>query len=143
MFHVNKSSTAGDIIKLALEKRNCDKSENAADFVLIEEIEIKKGKGKKLVHRMLNTDENVYLVQNSWKDSGKLTLTEREKVLVKLEGLDPHPSIRETQSAPVSSPRLRRPNGLVNRVRRLSRSIYSNVVDHIEEEPKHTTVVER
>ena len=144
MFHVNKTSTARDIIKLALEKRNCDILENAADFVLIEELEVRKGKGKKVAQRILNAEENVYLVQNSWKDSGKLTLTEREKVLVKLEGLDPHPSIRETQSAPVSSPRLRRPNGLVNRVRRLSRSIYSNVVDHIEEEPsKQPTVLER
>ena len=142
MFHVNKSSTAGDIIKLALEKRNCDVMENAADFVLIEEIDIKKGKGKKVMHRMLNTDENVYLVQNSWKDSGKLTLTERSKVLVKLQGLDHHPSIRETQSDPVCSPRLRRPNGLVNRVRRLSRSIYygQHLTENIEEESKQAAI---
>ena len=43
----------------------------------------------------------------------------------------------------MTSPRLRRPNGLVNRVRRLSRSIYSNVVDHMEEEPKQTSVPDR
>merc|ERR1712187_825059 len=86
MFHVNKASTARDTIKLALEKRNCD---------IMEEIEVRKGKGKKVVQRILNNEENVYLVQNSWKDSGKLTLT--EKVHVKLEGLDHHPSIRETQ----------------------------------------------
>ena len=63
-------------------------------------------------------------------------------MLVKLQGLDQHPSIRETQSDPVSSPRLRRPNGLVNRVRRLSRSIYygANMGDHIEEEPRHSAM---
>ena len=70
MFLVNKSSTAGDIIKLALEKRQGDTERGEArveDFVLVEEIEIKdvKKKGKKLIHRMMNNDENVYLVQKS------------------------------------------------------------------------------
>ena len=63
-------------------------------------------------------------------------------LFVKLQGLDHHPSIRETQSDPVCSPRLRRPNGLVNRVRRLSRSIYygANMGDQIEEEPKQVVM---
>ena len=104
----------------------------------MEETESKqlKKKGKDLHQRNLNSDENVYLIRNSWKDSGKLTLLERNKSVIKFRGLDHHPSIRETQSDPISSPRLRRP-GLVNRVRRFSRSLYSNGANDIEEETSH------
>ena len=53
-----------------------------------------------------------------------------------------HPSIRETQSDPVSSPRLRRPNNLVNRVRRFSHSLYHAGVGgfngFVEENPSET-----
>ena len=148
MFLVNKSSTAGDIIKLALEKRQGDTERGEArveDFVLVEEIEIKdvKKKGKKLIHRMMNNDENVYLVQNSWKGSGKLTLTERDKVFLKFKNLDHHPSIRETQSDPVFSPRTRRRNGLVNRVRRLSRNIVGGWGEEIEDEVRQAVIMER
>ena len=142
MFLVNKSSTAGDIIKLALEKRQGDqvtKELRVEDFALVEEIELKdpKKKNKRLRHRIMNNDDNVYLVQNSWKGSGKLTLTERDKIYLKFKGLDHHPSIRETQSDPVFSPRTRRRNGLVSRVRRLSRNIVGGTfVDDIEEEVK-------
>merc|ERR1719350_534356 len=135
IFHVSKSSTASDVIKLALE-RGRRISEDPANFILVEETELKhlKKKGKSVHQRILSNDENVYLVQNSWKDSGKLTLLERNKSVIKFRGLDPHPNIRETQSDPVCSPRLRRP-GLVNRVRRFSRSLYNNTgVDDIEEE---------
>ena len=136
IFHVCKSSTALDVIKLALE-RGRRNTEDATNYVLVEEIEMKnpKKKGKSFHQRILSSDENVYLVQNSWRDSGKLTLLERNKSVIKFRGLDPHPNIRETQSDPVSSPRLRRP-GLVNRVRRFSRSLYNNIgPDDIEEEP--------
>ena len=137
MFLVNKSSTASDIIKLALEKRkgDVDINERVEDFALVEEVEVKdpKKKGKRvMVHRMMNNDENVYLVQQG---SGKLTLSEREKIFTKFKGLEHlHPSIRETQSDPVFSPRTRRRNGLVNRVRRLSRNIVGSFVDDIDEE---------
>ena len=142
IFHVCKSSTASDVIKLALE-RGRRNYEDPADFILVEETELKdsKKKGKKLHQRILSSDENVYLVQNSWKHSGKLTLLERNKSVIKFRGLDHHPSIRETQSDPIGSPRLRRP-GLVNRVRRFSRSLYSNGADDIDEEPNQF-VVER
>ena len=125
MFLVSKGSTVGDIIKLALEKRNEDPA-RCAEFVLVEEIEIKdtKKKSKKLIHRLMNMDENVYLVQSSWKGSGKLTLTDRATVFLKYKHLEHHPNIRETQSEPALTPRTaRRRYGLVNRVRRLSRSI--------------------
>merc|ERR1712106_1183596 len=124
IFHVSKSSTASDVIKLALDRGKRSK-EDPANFVLVEETESKNSqkKGKDLHQRILSNDENVYLAQNSWKDSGKLTLLERNKSIIKFRGLDHHPSIRETQSDPISSPRLRRP-GLVNRVRRFSRSLY-------------------
>merc|ERR1712012_62455 len=65
---------------------------------------------------------------------GKLTLTERDKINLKFKNLDLHPSIRETQSDLVFSPRTRRRNGLVNRVRRLSRNIVGSFVDDIDEE---------
>ena len=128
MFLVSKGSTVGDIIKLALEKRN-EEPARCAEFVLVEEIEIKdtKKKSKKLIHRLMNMDENVYLVQSSWKGSGKLTLTDRASVFLKYKHLEHHPNIRETQSDPVLTPRTaRRRYGLVNRVRRLSRSIGFN-----------------
>ena len=125
MFHVSKSSTAADVIKLALQHGRRNLTDHP-DFVLVEEVELKdfKKKGKKLVHRIVNNDENLYLVQSCWKDSGKLTLMEKKETGIKLKGLEVHQSIRETQSDPVQSPRLRRPNNLVNRVRRFSRSIY-------------------
>jgi len=137
IFHVSKSCTVSDVIKLVLERGRRYHGDHT-DFVLVEEIELKdsKKKGKKLVQRILNNEENVYLVQNSWKDSGKLTLLARDKSVIKFRGLDHHPSIRETQSDPVGSPRLRRPNGLVNRVRRFSRSLYHhNGPEDIYEEP--------
>lgn len=149
MFLVNKSSTAGDIIKLALEKRQGDqvvKELKVEDFALVEEIEIRdpKKKVKRLVPRVMKNDENVYLVQNSWKGSGKLTLTERDKLYTMFKGImDHHPSIRETQSDPVFSPRTRRRNGLVNRVRRLSRNIVGSFMDEIDEEVKQAMTVER
>ena len=123
-----------------VKKQNKRKGDNESsdlrseDFALVEEVEVKdaKKKGKRvLIHRMMNNDENVYLVQQG---SGKLSLTDRDKLITKFRGLD-HPSIRETQSDPVFSPRTRRRNGLVNRVRRLSRNIVGTFgVDDIEEE---------
>jgi hypothetical protein len=80
-------------------------------------------------------------VQSSWLGGGKLTLLEREKNLTRLRALDPHPSIRETQSDPCprssisgvpGSPRMRRPNNLVGRVRRFSRSLYADSPAHLE-----------
>ena len=134
IFHVSKSSTSSDVIKLPLDRGRRSK-EDPANFILVEETESKnlKKKGEDLHQRILISDENVYLAQHSWKDSGKLTLLERNKSLIKFRGLDHHPSIRETQSDPISSPRLRRP-GLVNRVRRFSRSLYSNGANDIEKE---------
>ena len=140
IFHVNKSSTANDVIKLAIERgrRNND---DPSDYVLVEETELRdqKKKGTKVHQRILSDDENVYLVQSSWRESGKLTLLEKNKSVIRYRGLDHHPSIRETQSDPICSPRLRRP-GLVNRVRRFSRSLYSSGIDDICEEPKQVTI---
>ena len=116
----------------------------ASSDIRLRQIDLKvKKKGKKLIHRMMNNDENVYLVQNSWKGSGKLTLTERDKVFLKFKNLDHHPSIRETQSDPVFSPRTRRRNGLVNRVRRLSRNIVGGWGEEIEEEVRQAVILER
>lgn len=88
-------------------------------------MDVKGKKGKKFKdQRELESDENIYLVQASWKDSaGKLTLMEKKKSMI-----THHPNIRETQSDPISSPRLRRPNNLVSRVRRFSRSLYQSGV---------------
>ena len=137
MFHVSKTSTASDVIKLALERGRHNK-EDHEDYVLVEETEIKalKKKNNKAIQRMLNNDENIFLVQSSWKESGKLTLLERSKADTKFHILDNHPGIRETQSDPIGSPRLRRPNGLVNRVRRFSRSFYpQHALQESHEEP--------
>ena len=144
MLYCNKSSTASDIVKMALEKRQGDQTSprmRVEDFVLVEEIDIDpKKRGKKLIHRIVNNDENVYLVQNSWKGFGKLTLTERDKINLKFKNLDLHPSIRETQSDPVFSPRTRRRNGLINRVRRLSRNIVGSFPEEIDEEVKQVVL---
>jgi phosphatidylinositol phospholipase C epsilon len=148
ILRVPRISTAADVIVTALNKsRGGSRIVDAKDFVLIEETEVVAGSldsrrrpgasggggsGKKqLVQRVLAEDENVYLVQSSWAGGGKLTLLEREKNLARLRSLDPHPSIRETQSDPcprtsvTGSPRMRRPNNLVGRVRRFSRSLYA------------------
>merc|ERR1719384_2013648 len=132
---------------MALEKRQGDQTSHkmrVEDFVLVEEIDIDpKKRGKKLLHRIVNNDENVYLVQNSWKGFGKLTLTERDKTNLKFKNLDHHPCIRETQSDPVFSPRTRRRNGLINRVRRLSRNIVGGWGEEIEDEVRQAVIIER
>ena len=137
ILQVSKSSSAQQVIAAALAK-----TRSLADpksFVLVEETEAetlgggsgrrhKPGK-KQLVQRVLNDDQNVYLVQGIWKGRGKLTLLERGKHAVRgspaLQA-EAHQSIRETQSEPIcrASPRLRRPNYLVGRVRKFSRSLY-------------------
>ena len=101
IFHVCKSSTALDVIKLALE-RGRRNTEDPTNYILVEEIALTnpKKKGKSVHQRILSSDENIYLIQNSWKDFGKLTLLEKNK------SLGPHLNIRETKSDPVSSPKL-------------------------------------
>ena len=149
ILRVPRTSTAADVIATALNKTRGAVRGDPKNFVLVEETEASAppdprrrtgGSGKKqLVQRLLSEDENVYLVQSSWAGGGKLTLLEREKNLVRLRALDPHPSIRETQSDPCprsstsgapGSPRMRRPNNLVGRVRRFSRSLYAEAPAH-------------
>jgi phosphatidylinositol phospholipase C epsilon len=152
ILRVPRISTAADVIATALNKSRGNTRLDPKNFVLVEETETVTtpadprrrtgGSGKKqLVQRLLAEDENVYLVQSSWLGGGKLTLLEREKNLTRLRALDPHPSIRETQSDPCprssisgvpGSPRMRRPNNLVGRVRRFSRSLYADSPAHLE-----------
>ena len=89
--------------------------------------------------RVLDSNENVYLVQLAWKGSGRLILEEREKLLrqgqIQLSA-DPshsHLNVCETQSDPLGglaiagkmSPRIRRSSKIIaSGVRRLSRSFY-------------------
>ncbi len=129
ILRVSKSNTATQVIVQALMKSRS--IEDPRSYVLVEETEIPDGKkkvGKKLVQRVLADDENVYLVQSSWKGVGKLTLLERDKNVLRNRGLETHQNIRETQSEPLfrGSPRLRRPNNLVGRVRKFSRSLYGH-----------------
>lgn len=130
ILQVSKAASALQVIAAALAKSRSRDDPRA--FVLIEETTVadarKKG-GKKMVQRLLADDENVYLVQTSWRgNQGKLTLLERDKNVFKTRGLvDTHPGVRETQSEPiyrVGSPRVRRSNNLVGRVRKFSRSLY-------------------
>jgi len=128
IFHVNKSSTAEDLVKLAVE-RGRREDEHGRGFALVEETEVvdlRSKKGKKIKEqRVLDIDDNIYLIQSNWREqSGKLILMEKDKCTMRPKSYELHPSIRETQSDPVSSPRLRRPNNLVSRVRRFSRSLY-------------------
>jgi phosphatidylinositol phospholipase C epsilon len=151
ILRVPRTATASEVITTALSKSRGSSRGDAKDFVLVEETEVigmpdprrrstvGGGSKKQLVQRLLNEDENVYLVQRSWTGGGKLTLLEREKNLARLRSLDPHPTIRETQSDPCprpsvtvlgGSPRMRRPNNLVGRVRRFSRSLYAEAPAH-------------
>jgi len=122
ILQASRTSTAAQVVAQALSKSR--RTEDPASFVLIEQTEtqdLRKKLGKKVVvERELGDDENVYLVQRSWVGQGKLLLRERPP--------DLHPSVRETQSEPIyrGSPRLRRPNNLVGRVRKFSRSLYSH-----------------
>ena len=68
MIKVSKASTTRDVIKLALERGRRGEIDPSA-FVLLEEQEVKEGKGKKgkrIERRILSPDENVYLVQSRW-----------------------------------------------------------------------------
>ena len=115
MLWCSKASTTREVIRLALERGRRGDLE-PINFVLVEEQEVREGKGKKgrrVERRVLSPEENVYLVQSSWREGGKLTLQERDRAALRRLGLDIHPSIRETQSDPVASPRQRRRNNLV------------------------------
>lgn len=156
ILQVPRTSTATDVITLALSKcRRGEEDENKPEkFVLVEETDpppvlqnyafnnsgankkAQKGKRK----RVLDAQENVYLVQLAWKGAGRLILEEKEKLLK--EGqfyLDvpnnPHLNVCETQSDPLSglalagkvSPRLRRSSKIIaSGVRRISRSFYGS-----------------
>ena len=66
MIRVAKASTTREVIKLALDKGRRGDSDPSS-FVLIEEQEVKEGRGKKgkrIERRILSPDENVYLVQS-------------------------------------------------------------------------------
>ena len=98
----------------------------------------KKGaKGKK--KRVLDSSENVYLVQLAWKGAGRLILEEKEKLLregqlhMDLGHHNPHLNVCETHSDPIGglsmagkvSPRIRRSSKIIaSGVRRISRSFY-------------------
>ena len=74
MIKVSKASTTRDVIKLALERGRRGEIDPGA-FVLLEEQEVKEGKGKKgkrIERRILSPDENVYLVQSRWASLSQL-----------------------------------------------------------------------
>ena len=158
-----KTATSQDIIIMALNKsrRGEEDADKPEKFVLVEEtdppasssvhsgpqLNSKKGsKGKK--KRVLDDQENVYLVQLAWKGAGRLILEEKEKLL--REGqlyLDvphnAHLTICETHSDPLGghhhqgglhlsgkvSPRIRRSSKIIaSGMRRFSRSLYGG--DH-------------
>merc|ERR1719391_804043 len=96
MIKVSKASTTRDVIKLALERGRRGEIDPGA-FVLLEEQEVKEGKGKKgkrIERRILSPDENVYLVQSSLREGGKLTLQDKDRAAMRRLGLDTHPNIR-------------------------------------------------
>ncbi len=155
ILQVAKTSTASDVISLALSKSRRSDTEGEPQrperFFLVEETDMPSSmpltapafSDKKLHHkgkrrRILEPDENVYLVQLGWKGGGRLILEEREKLL--REGghlhLDVPPNshlhICETHSDPLAlagkmSPRIRRSSKMIaSGVRRLSRSFYGN-----------------
>ena len=66
IFTASKASTTREVIRLALERGRRAEADPGA-FVLVEEQEVREGKGKKgkrTERRILSPDENVYLVQS-------------------------------------------------------------------------------
>jgi hypothetical protein len=87
--------------------------------------------------RLLEADDNVYLVQLAWKGGGRLILEEKEKLSVGgyyhsdlLYANNPHLNLSECRSEPMHlggkvSPRIRRSSKMIaSGVRRISRSFY-------------------
>ena len=133
ILQVPKTSSASEVIAQALLKAR--RNDQPEDFILIEESEVMdpKKKSKKTYQRCLDDDENVFLVQSGWKETGKLTMLEREKGKLRFRGLDKHANVRETQSDPVGRTHNRRSSNIVSRVRRFSRSIYgSDILDSLD-----------
>ena len=154
ILQVPKTSNALDVITMALQKsrRGEGDEDKPEKFALVEETDPpsgnsvlngpqggKKGaKGKR--KRVLDSSDNVYLVQLAWKGAGRLILEEKEKLL--REGQlhmdfghhNSHLNVCETHSEPLGggfgmagkvSPRIRRSSKIIaSGVRRISRSFY-------------------
>eukprot|EP00095_Tigriopus_kingsejongensis_P008940 snap_masked-scaffold199_size265817-processed-gene-1.12 protein:Tk08940 transcript:snap_masked-scaffold199_size265817-processed-gene-1.12-mRNA-1 annotation:"1-phosphatidylinositol -bisphosphate phosphodiesterase epsilon-1-like" len=159
ILQVPRTSTAANVITLALSKcRRGEEDENKPEkYVLVEETDPppvlqnyagnastnKKGNKAKR-KRVLDAQENVYLIQLAWKGAGRLILEQKEKLLKEGQFFldvpsNPHLNVCETQSDPLSglalagkvSPRLRRSSKIIaSGVRRISRSFYGNDSSH-------------
>ncbi len=158
ILQVPKTATCNDVITMALNKSRREENCRPEKFVLVEETDPvpssmlsgpgsssggggggKKSKEKR--KRVLDADENVYLVQLSWKGAGRLILEEKERLLRngQLYHLDhlyannPHLNLSEMHSEPLGglggkmSPRIRRSSKLIaSGVRKISRSFYNS-----------------
>ena len=151
-FKVPKTSTAFDVISMALHKSRRDETERPENFVLIEETDAAgtsggtgsggggKGSSTKRQRRTLDAKENVYLVTLSWKGAGRLVLEEKQRgnassVSSSASTLHPnvfenalHANVCETMSEPVGrlSP-VTVTSKMSPNLRRHSRNIVSNV----------------
>jgi hypothetical protein len=151
---VPKTSTAFDVISMALHKSRRDQKDRPQNFVLVEETDStgnsgasgsgasSKGSSTKRQRRALDAKENVYLVTLSWKGAGRLVLEEKHRTNVatslhpnafeNAHHLTHHANVCETQSDPVGgssrlSPSTSSTSKMSPNLRRHSRNIVSNV----------------
>ena len=151
---VPKTSTAFDVISMALHKSRRDQKDRPQNFALVEETDSAgssgtsgssasgKGSSSKRQRRALDPKENVYLVTLSWKGAGRLVLEEKQRTNVATTlhpnafenayHLSQHPNVCETQSDPAGgssrlSPATSATSKMSPNLRRHSRNIVSNV----------------